>query len=60
MFGMKKKEAKIERQEKDITNAKRILHRKMNRDLQKQKELIDILSNGITFRVKEAIGGRHV
>lgn len=58
MFG-KKREAKIERQEKDIKNAKQILHRKMNRDLQKQKELIDILNNGITIQIKEAIGGRH-
>lgn len=59
MFGFKKREAKIERQEKEITDAKRQLHRKINQDLRKQNELIDILNNGISIEIKKAIGGSH-
>lgn len=53
----KKREVKIEEQEQEIKNAKKVLHRKINRDLKKQNELIQILSNGITLEIKRAIGG---
>lgn len=59
IFMFKKREAKIQKQEKDITNAKKVLHRKINRDLKEQHELINILSNGITLEIKQAIGGKH-
>lgn len=59
-FMFKKREAEIERQEQDIDDAKKVLHKKMNRDLKKQNELIDILSNGITLEIKKGMGGHHV
>lgn len=60
LFMFKKREAKIERREKDIKNAKQVLHRKINRDLKKQNELIDILSNGITLEIRKGLGNPHV
>lgn len=60
MLLFKKRKAKIEEQEKDITAAKRVLHRKLNRDLKKQRELIDILSNGITLEIKRSLGSKNV
>ncbi len=60
MFFMKKREAKIERQEQNITQAKQALHRQINRDLKKQNELIDMLNNGITLQIKKGLGGKHV
>lgn len=59
IFMFKKREAKIEEQEQEIKNAKQVLHRKINRDLKKQNELIQILSNGITLEIKKAIGGHN-
>lgn len=58
-FTFKKREEKIERREADIDDAKKVLHRKMNRDLKKQNELIDILSNGITLEIKKGMGSHH-
>lgn len=59
IFMFRKREAKIKSREKDITNAKQVLHRKINRDLKEQNELISILKNGITLEIKQAIGGKH-
>lgn len=59
IFMFKKREAKIEEQEKDIKNAKQVLHRKINKDIKKQNELIELLSNGITLEIKRAVGGKH-
>lgn len=59
-FMFKKREAHIKQQEKDIKNAKQVLHRKINKDLRKQQDLIDILSNGITLEIKKGLGAKHV
>lgn len=59
-FMFKKREATIEKKEQDIKNAKKVLHRKISRDIKKQNELIEILSNGITLEIKKGLGNPHV
>jgi hypothetical protein len=60
MILFKKREAKIEKKEKDITNAKQVLHRKINKDLKAQQDLINVLSNGIALQIKKGLGSRNV
>lgn len=60
MIFFRKREAKIERKEVDIKNAKQVLHRKINKDLKEQDELINILNNGITLEIRKGLGNPHV
>lgn len=60
IFMFKKREAHIERQERDIKNAKQVLHRKINQDLKRQNELIKILSNGVELQIRKGLGNPHV
>jgi len=59
IFNFRKRERKIEAQDKVIQEVKRQHTRQVNKDIKAIQQLNEILDNGVTLEIKNAIRGNH-
>lgn len=59
IFNFRKRQKKIELQERVIDNAQKEHIKTVDSYIEKQQALNKILSNGVTLEIKKAIGSKH-
>lgn len=59
IFNFRKRELVIEMKEKEIQEAKKKLHSRIDRDIRSVSRLNKVLANGVTLQVYKATGGRN-
>lgn len=59
IFNFRKREHAIAEAEKTIQAGKKELHSAIDQDIKKLQRIKKVMSNGVSFRVYQAMGGGH-